>query len=187
MSSDRQPQPSPNQTAPSRPTAPTPSAEGGAPRLLKVGALAKATGKTVRAIRFYEELGLLSPVRRTPGGFRQFDDTARVRIHWIDRLQDLGFSLTEIRDFLSAFQDEESGPRAMQQLRAFYARKVLETRQSILRLQALEGELSESLAYLSTCQSCAPQTSRTACRSCDDEAHQGVPTPRMVLAVQDPA
>ncbi len=179
MSTDRQPQPSSLRPAP-----PAPSSSQ---RLLKVGTLARETGKTVRAIRFYEELGLLMPVKRTPGGFRQYDNNARIRIHWIDRLQDLGFSLTEIRDFLSALQDEDSGPRAMEQLRAFYARKLLETRQSIARLDALQGELTESLAYLSTCQSCSPSTSRAACRSCDDEAHRDVPTPRLVLAVQDPA
>lgn len=165
--------------------APSPSDEG--PALLKVGELAREVGKTVRAIRFYEELGLLQPAHRTAGGFRQYDNNARIRIHWIERLQDLGFSLTDIRDFLSALQDEESGPRAMDQLRTFYARKLLETRASVARLKALEGELQESLLYLSTCQSCSPETIRAACRSCDDEAHRDVPTPRLVLAVQGPA
>ena len=40
--------------------------------LLKVGELAKRTGKTVRAIHLYEELGLLAPAVRSKGGFRLY-------------------------------------------------------------------------------------------------------------------
>ena len=72
---------------------------------LRVGQLANKVGKTVRTIHFYEELGLLSPTSRSKGGFRQYDDEAINRIHWIDRLQQLDFSLTEIRDFLQDFQE----------------------------------------------------------------------------------
>ena len=49
-------------------------------KLLRVGELAEQTGKTRRAIRFYEELGLLHPAQRTKGGFRQYDGAALVRI-----------------------------------------------------------------------------------------------------------
>lgn len=155
--------------------------------LLRVGQLAEQAGKTVRAIRFYEELGLLDPAQRTQGGFRQYDGTALVRIHWIDRLQELGFSLTEIRDFLATLNAEETGPRAMEQLRAFYAAKLVETRAALQRLQALEGELNDSLSYLSTCQTCAPHTHRSACRACGEADHGSRPAPPLVAAVQSPA
>lgn len=158
----------------------------GTPRLMRVGKLAEQTGKTVRALRFYEELGLLAPTRRTKGGFRQYDGHAVVRIHWIDRLQELGFSLNEIGEFLSALQEQDHAPAAMDQLRTFYARKLLETRQSISRLQVLESELKESLRYLAACQSCAPETLRTACASCDDDAHRETPTPPLIAAVHGP-
>lgn len=155
-------------------------------KLLRVGELAEQTGKTRRAIRFYEELGLLVPAQRTKGGFRQYDGTALVRIHWIDRLQELGFSLPEIGEFLSALREEDHGPAAMDSLRAFYGRKVLETRAAIRRMHALEGELQDSLRYLSVCTSCAPETLRTACRTCDDEAHGDGPQPPLVAAVHAP-
>ncbi len=41
-------------------------------RSLKVGELAKRTGKTVRAVHLYEELGLLAPAVRSKGGFRLY-------------------------------------------------------------------------------------------------------------------
>ena len=156
------------------------------PTLLRIGQLADRTGKTVRALHFYEELGLVVPAERTAGGFRLYDEGARIRIHWIDRLQELGFSLPEIRAFLSNLHGEDNGPAAMQQLRAFYAEKLDETRAAIRRLQALESEINESIHYLDGCRACAPATTRAACRSCDEHAHHGQPAPALVAAVQDP-
>jgi len=153
--------------------------------LLRVGQLAEQANKTVRTIHFYEEMGLLSPVRRTKGGFRQYDDNALVRIHWIDRLQELGFSLAEIREFLGALQSKPSGPEAMQELRDFYASKLVETRRAVDRLVALEGELRDTLEYLQTCETCAPRTPRSACSACEESEHDGCCPPPMVAAVHE--
>ena len=161
----------------------TPAASADASSLLKVGELAERTGKTNRALRFYEELGLLRPNRRTKGGFRLYDASAVVRIHWIDRLQELGFSLSEIRDFMSALVAEESGPAAMDQLREFYAAKLVETQEAVARLQTLATELSESLDYLNSCRACAPATPRSACPTCNTTAHVGTEAPPLVAAV----
>ncbi|MBC04401.1 MAG: hypothetical protein CMJ34_14040 [Phycisphaerae bacterium] len=171
-------------------TTPQPRAEAsaadppkGEEKLLRVGELAEKTGKTRRAIRFYEELGLLVPARRTKGGFRQYDASALVRIHWIDRLQELGFSLPEIGKFLAALHEQDNGPAAMDELRAFYASKLLVTQELLQRMQALESELQESLHYLSACSSCSPDTHRSACRTCEAAAHGDGPQPVLVAAV----
>ena len=79
--------------------------------LLKVGELAKRTGKTVRAVHLYEELGLLTPAVRSKGGFRLYSGKALKRIEWIQKLQDLGFSLTEIKAVL---RDWEGPPTRAQ-------------------------------------------------------------------------
>ncbi|HCH66819.1 MAG: hypothetical protein CL927_10105 [Deltaproteobacteria bacterium] len=155
-------------------------------KLLRVGELARRTGKTARAIRFYEELGLVMPAKRTKGGFRQYSQDALVRIHWIDRLQELGFALAEIGDFLSALKEKDQGPAAMDALRVFYGRKLIETRSAIRRMQALEAEIIESLSYLSVCEHCAPETPRSACRTCSVEAHREHPQPALIAAVHFP-
>ena len=63
-------------------------------------------GKSVRAIRLYEELGLLNPKARSHGGFRLYDDTATTRIRWIELLQSSGFSLHQIQALLSAWHGD---------------------------------------------------------------------------------
>jgi len=155
-------------------------------RLLRVGQLARSTGKTNRTIRFYEELSLLAPTRRTKGGFRLYHPDAVTRIHWIDRLQELGFSLHEIRDFLQTFRGEEHGPAAMDQLRSFYEEKLNETRAAIMRLRRLEGELESSLRYLQACHGCSPETLRTACHTCSEPHEPSEEVPTMIAAVASP-
>jgi DNA-binding transcriptional MerR regulator len=152
---------------------------------LRVGQLATKVGKTVRTIHFYEELGLLSPASRSKGGFRQYDDEALTRIHWIDRLQQLNFSLNDIRDFLHDFQEISTGPLAMEKLQSFYMGKLAESRAAIARYQALEAELQDSLSYLSACGSCNEETPRTACGDCGALTHANTPAPVLVAALTE--
>src|SRR5690349_9678062 len=73
-------------------------------RLLQVGDLAKATGKTVRALHLYEELGLLTPSARSKGRYRLYDPASLTRIRWIIKLHDLGLSLTQIQQIVSSWE-----------------------------------------------------------------------------------
>jgi DNA-binding transcriptional MerR regulator len=152
--------------------------------LLRIGELSKRTGKTSRTLRYYEEIDLLKPKKRSKGGFRLYHPDTVTRIHWIDRLQDLGFSLFDIRTFLETFRGEARGPAAMDQLRAFYQEKLVETQAAIARLQSLQGELQAGIHYLHTCKSCCPSTLRAACQTCSE--HQEATMPSMVAAVAAP-
>ena len=66
------------------------------PVALKVGALARQTGISVRTLRYYDEIGLLSPSGRTESGHRLYDIGNIARLHRIKSLQQFGFSLDEI-------------------------------------------------------------------------------------------
>ena len=71
---------------------------------MQVGDLARETGKTVRAIHLYEEMDLLRPTGRSKGRYRLYGPEALVRIRWIVKLQDLGFSLTDIKTIVKEQQ-----------------------------------------------------------------------------------
>lgn len=126
--------------------------------LLRVGDLARRTGKTVRAIHLYEELGLLSPATRSSGGFRLYGPEVVERIRWIDLLHGLGFSLQEMRRIIASWWNAEIGPAAMEELRRLFERKLEETRAAMDRYRQLERELEQGLAYLETCRACATPT-----------------------------
>ena len=153
-------------------------------RPMRIGELADRSGRTVRALHFYEELGLLEPVSRTKGGFRIYDKYALLRIHWISRLQELGFSLQEIKVFLDGLHARTpDAPALMRELRLFYQQKLEETQATMIRLQALHAELDASLTYLESCHTCAPSTGKHVCRACPDQAHSGQQPPALVAAV----
>ena len=136
--------------------------------LIKVGDLSRRTGKTVRAIHLYEELGLLSPPVRSKGGFRMYSGDGVKRIEWIQKLQDMGFSLTEIKAFLRVWEESSTAPEAMATVREIFTDKLRETRETITRLSDLAAELAESLAYLERCRSCSPNQGQSECCSCEN-------------------
>src|SRR5262245_17778080 len=67
---------------------------------LKVGVVAKRTGLTVRTLHHYDDLGLLSPSRRTESGHRLYTAGDLARLHQIMSLRQLGLSLEDIRSCL---------------------------------------------------------------------------------------
>jgi DNA-binding transcriptional MerR regulator len=134
---------------------------------LQVGDIAKATGKTVRAIHLYEELGLLRPHGRSKGRYRLFGQDSLVRVRWIGKLQDLGLSLAQIQGIVREWELAPSAPGAMQLMKATYEARLEDTRAQIARLRALEKELAASLHYLHTCDTCDPARLVHACVACD--------------------
>lgn len=148
-------------------------------RTLRVGELARLSGKTVRALHLYEERGLLDPVERSKGGYRLYGQDALVRVRWISKLQEMGFSLNDIQSMLRQWEQSGSAPDAMLRVGELLKAKLEETREQIVRLHALENELRSSLEYLETCPKCSPQQELTACTSC--ELHeQGASAPDLV-------
>ena len=141
--------------------------------LLKVGELAKRTGKTVRAVHLYEELGLLTPAVRSKGGFRLYSGKAARRIEWIQKLQDLGFSLTEIKAFLRDWEEGETAPKAMARMREIFTDKLRETEQTIARLSQLVKDINDTLAYMESCRSCEPTHVQGECGTCGIHGHGG--------------
>jgi DNA-binding transcriptional MerR regulator len=141
--------------------------------LMQVGDLARESGKTVRAIHLYEELDLLLPAARSKGRYRLYDRDALTRIRWIGKLQDMGFSLTDIQTIVKDWQESGSAPRAMVKMREVYKNRLAQTREHIQRLESLRTELEASLVYLDTCEVCDPDRLLTACRACDLHDCQG--------------
>ncbi|MFN7972424.1 MAG: MerR family transcriptional regulator [Acidobacteriota bacterium] len=136
-------------------------------KYLRIGDLARMTGKSTRAIHLYEELGLIAPVSRTKGGFRLFSPRSAVRLQWIGLLNTMGFSLHQIKDFVDELEHTGTGPAAMAKLRDIFNDKLRETRDHLDRLQNLERELVAGIEYLEECGTCSnPETLFHVCAGC---------------------
>ncbi|MDX1755094.1 MAG: MerR family transcriptional regulator [Marinobacter sp.] len=67
---------------------------------MRIGELAKRSGLAPSRIRFYEKIGLLKTVKRTPNGYRSYPPEALVVLDLITTAQGAGFSLDELRTLL---------------------------------------------------------------------------------------
>jgi MerR family copper efflux transcriptional regulator len=167
-----------------RPPEPTPvraAASPSGPVRMKIGELARKTGKTPRALHLYEEMGLLRPPQRTEGGFRLYGPDELARVYWIAKLQDMGFSLPQIQGLLATVHASETAPEAMTSVRELFRAKLDETRAQVMRLLQLERDLSESLAYLEGCRVCREPAAPEVCTTCTSE-RRDVP-PSLVVGI----
>jgi DNA-binding transcriptional MerR regulator len=114
-----------------------------------IGDLAKEFDLTTRAMRFYEDMGLLRPERSGPGGRnRVYSARDRTRLKLTLRAKRLGLSLTEAREIIDMYDSpRDTGP----QLRKFLAvlaqhRKQLEEQMADLQANLEEVKVHEKEA-----------------------------------------
>ncbi|HEY9616715.1 MAG TPA: heavy metal-responsive transcriptional regulator [Microcoleaceae cyanobacterium] len=112
--------------------------------LLKIGEVAAASGLPIKTIRYYEEIGLLTPtVRRSEAGYRLFSDTVLNRLAFIRRVQGLGLSLAEIGEIL---QVHDRGEVPCGEVKSHLELKLQDIRQQMAALKILETELEGLLS-----------------------------------------
>jgi MerR family transcriptional regulator, repressor of the yfmOP operon len=121
----------------------------GEPRLRRIQDVAAELGLTTRAIRYYEELGLLAPAARSEGAYRLYDADDVERLRFIKGLRDdAGFSLTEIGRLL---EDEAMRERNRSRFRTTddpaERRAIVED--SLARVDRQIASLRDKLARLS--------------------------------------
>lgn len=130
---------------------------------LTIGRLARAGGVNLETVRYYEREGLLAKPPRTSSGYRVFPREAAKRLRFIKRAQDLGFSLTEIRELL-ALRMRPKTSRA--DVRARAQAKIADVDQKIRSLQAIKTALQ---ALADRCDGCGPIDDCPILQSLDEE------------------
>ena len=150
---------------------------------IRIGDLAKRTGKTVRALHLYEELGLLQPLSRSKGGFRLYSPGAVARVDWICKLQSAGFSLQQLKELRALVEDAAVASRGMGKLREVFEERLRQTRAELEKLGELERDLQASIAYLDGCKTCEPAHHTDECGSCNHHGHEGVDQPLLVAGI----
>lgn len=130
---------------------------------LTISRLARLGGVNLETVRYYEREGLLPRPPRTQSGYRIFPYDAARRLRFIKRAQQLGFSLTEIRELLTL----RVKPGAKRdQIRGRAEAKIADIEQKIKTLTAMK----QSLAKLTTqCSGCGPVSECPILESLDHE------------------
>jgi DNA-binding transcriptional MerR regulator len=114
----------------------------GAGKLMQIGQVSKQVGVSIDAIRFYERNRLLAAPTRSDGGFRLYSSDDVAALQFIRSLQTLGFSLNEIRDFVSLRTNDL---RACSAVRKMLDHKLKDIHAMRIALAKLEEELKTAL------------------------------------------
>jgi DNA-binding transcriptional MerR regulator len=109
---------------------------------MQIGHIAKQTGLSVDAIRFYERSKLLAAPARSEGGFRLYSSDDLASLQFIRSLQMLGFSLNGIREFVSLRTNDL---RACSAVRNMLDHKLKAIHAKRIAMAELEDELKAAL------------------------------------------
>lgn len=105
---------------------------------MNIGTAAEQANLPPKTIRYYEEIGLLSP-GRAENGYRDYSDKDVHRLRFLQRSRSLGFTIDECRLLLSLYDDKN---RASADVKAVALEKVAEIDRKIAELQSLRDTLA---------------------------------------------
>jgi DNA-binding transcriptional MerR regulator len=147
-------------------------------QVIQIGDFAKRAGVSVRAIRYYEELGLIRPESHSVGGFRLYAEDGLRRLQVIGFLKELGLSLMEIRQILLANTHGTGNRDTVQFLITVFNDRLRQIEFKIEALAKVRGELANALRILNSCDRCdkAILLDRKACDCCAS-LHSGEAVP----------
>lgn len=107
---------------------------------IAISEAARQSGVSARMVRHYEGLGLLPAVARTESGYRQYGAPDVHRLRFIKRARDLGFSMDEIAELVSLWNDRDRASASVKQI----AQKHLgDLERRIAEMQAMQRTLAE--------------------------------------------
>ena len=105
---------------------------------MRIGELAAAAGTTTKALRFYEESGLLPQAERAANGYREYGPDALSRLDFIRRGQAAGLTLAQIRDVIDI---REAGDAPCHHVYELITERLVDIERQIADLNALRDAL----------------------------------------------
>jgi DNA-binding transcriptional MerR regulator len=110
---------------------------------MRIGELAERSGVSVKALRYYERIGVLSAPARTAAGYRDYSPDVLGRVSFISSGRRMGLSLRQLSAILTARDGGGSPCAAALQL---LGQRLCDVEEAISRLEALRQDLLATVA-----------------------------------------
>lgn len=105
---------------------------------MNIGDVATRTGLPAKTIRYYEDIGLIKPLR-DDNGYRRFRDQDVHKLNFLGRARALGFTIEDCRTLLALYEDET---RASADVKRVARQHLTQIEAKIADLNAMRGTLS---------------------------------------------
>ena len=113
------------------------------PGYMTVGEIAGKMGATVRALQHYDREGILSPSLESEGGRRLYTHRDIVRLHQIQSMKYLGFSLADIKTRLPAFNTPKEVSAALDEQARGFREKIKSMQEALESIEKLGAEVAQ--------------------------------------------
>ena len=107
--------------------------------ILNIGKAAKLSNLTVKTVRYYADIGLVSPVKNNNTGYRDFSEDDVARLQFVSKAREFNFSIQECEELLSLYSDKN---RSSREVKALTLEKISEINVKLLELKDLKKQLS---------------------------------------------
>jgi len=105
---------------------------------MNIGQAAAKSGLPVKTLRYYEEIGLVSPARAQGNDYRDYSTSDVEHLRFLQRARSVGFSLEICRELLGLYRDEN---RRCSQVKKLVLEKIEQVENQLRELQALRLSL----------------------------------------------
>lgn len=106
---------------------------------MKIGKAAQHAGLSVKTVRYYADIGLVTPYQDTQNSYRDYSQDDVAKLQFVGKARRYDFSIDECRDLLSLYQDKS---RSSSEVKALTLEKIEQIDQKITELTSLKSELS---------------------------------------------
>ncbi len=141
--------------------------------MMHIGKLAREAGTTTRTVRYYEEMGLITPECRTPGGFRCYSEDHLIQLRMILSLKDLEFDLERIKTILDKREESDTGGKLAAAILGDLQGRLDEVTTQVEHLCDLRTKLTRAVECLCACLPCEETMEDLLCAGCERVPGEG--------------
>ena len=106
---------------------------------MKIGMASQLSNLTVKAVRYYDNIGLVKPIQNIFSGYREYDDKDVLKLKFVGKARQFNFSINECRELLSLYENKD---RPSKEVKKLTLKKISQIDEKLKQLQNLKDELS---------------------------------------------
>ena len=106
---------------------------------MKIGKASKLSNLTVKAVRYYDNIGLVKPIKNIFSGYREYNDKDVLKLKFVGKARKFNFSIDECRELLSLYENKN---RPSKDVKKLTLEKISQIDEKLKQLQNLKDELT---------------------------------------------